>query len=138
MLLCALGSENLSNHFTASIYFLARNEGGRSKPVTSKYIQQLFSRTWNVPCRVDLGIKSRYEKLSGFLMILFIDKGVEMIMPGDHGIVYVTLLWKMVMTSGQPFTIRENNVTVATGIITKTLPSLNITGSLGKLEIEYK
>lgn len=58
-----------------------------------------------------------------------------MIMPGDHGKVYVTLLWKMVMTSGQPFTIRENNVTVATGIITETLPTLNISGNLGKIEL---
>lgn len=54
MLLCALGSEIVSNHFVANIYFLARNEGGRSKPISGKYIQQLFSRTWNVPCRIDL------------------------------------------------------------------------------------
>ncbi|GLV40664.1 mitochondrial translation elongation factor Tu 2 [Carabus blaptoides fortunei] len=72
MLLCAHGSERLSNHFSASVYFLARNEGGRAKPVTSRYIQQLFSRTWNVPCRVDLS------------------EDADMIMPGDHGKVYVT------------------------------------------------
>lgn len=54
-------------------------------------------------------------------------------MPGEHGKVYITLLWKMVMASGQPFTIRENNVTVATGIITETLPEVHIASNLGKL-----
>lgn len=54
MLLCAAGSEDISNHYDASIYVLAKNEGGRHLPLTSKYIQQLFSCTWNIPCRIDL------------------------------------------------------------------------------------
>lgn len=54
MLLCATGSETISNHFDGSIYLMSRGEGGRSKPLTSKYIQQMFSRTWNIPCRIDL------------------------------------------------------------------------------------
>lgn len=55
MLLCALNSQKLTNRFKASIYFLTKSEGGRSRPVTSKYVQQLFSKTWNCPCRIDLG-----------------------------------------------------------------------------------
>ncbi|XP_017783779.1 PREDICTED: elongation factor Tu [Nicrophorus vespilloides] len=117
MLLCAMNSQKVSNRFKASIYFLTKSEGGRSKPVTTKYIQQLFSKTWNVSCRIDL------------------DDNVNMIMPGDHCTVDITLIWKMVMTSGQAFTIRENNITVATGIITETLPEIIINGSLGKLVI---
>nr|CAD7592170.1 unnamed protein product [Timema genevievae] len=97
MLLCASGSEKLSNHYEAKIYFLSRAEGGRSKPVTSRYIQQLFSKTWNISCRID------------------ISPDVGMIMPGEHAPVYLTLMRRMVMTLGQPFTIRENNATVATG-----------------------
>lgn len=58
-----------------------------------------------------------------------------MILPGEHGTVYVTLLRKMVMVPGQQFTIRENNITVGTGIIAETLTDINITTSLGKLEI---
>lgn len=58
-----------------------------------------------------------------------------MIMPGDHTEVYITLQWKMVMTSGQPFTVRENNITVATGIVTQTLESIYIPNTLGKLKI---
>ncbi|KAJ9576015.1 hypothetical protein L9F63_007115 [Diploptera punctata] len=100
-------SETIGNHFEAKVYFLSRAEGGRSKPIASKYIQQIFSKTWNIPCRIDL-VNS------------------EMIMPGEHGAVYLTLLRKMVMTDGQPFTIRENNKTVATGIIVKMLKNLHI------------
>lgn len=56
MLLCAAGSEDISNHFEASMYLLSRAEGGRTKPMLSKYIQQLFSTTWNVPARIDIGM----------------------------------------------------------------------------------
>lgn len=55
MLLCAPNSQTLSNRFKASIYLLTAGEGGRSKPITGKYCQQLFSRTWSVACRIDLG-----------------------------------------------------------------------------------
>lgn len=59
-------------------------------------------------------------------------------MPGDHGEVYLTLLEGMVMTPSQPFTIRENNVTVATGIITELLPSIEVPkGKLGKVVMKY-
>ncbi|XP_030759394.1 uncharacterized protein LOC115884835 [Sitophilus oryzae] len=118
MLLCAPGSQQLTNRFKASIYFLTRAEGGRSKPILGKYCQQLFSKTWSIACRIDM------------------DDGISMIMPGEHGKVKLTLLNKMVMTSGQQFTIRENNITVATGIVTETLPDVNMTTSLGKLVLD--
>lgn len=54
MVLCATRSEAIGNHFDASVYMLAKNEGGRSKPIISKYTQVLFSQTWSIPCRVDL------------------------------------------------------------------------------------
>ncbi|XP_069675608.1 elongation factor Tu [Periplaneta americana] len=120
MLLCAAGSQSIGNHFEAKMYLLSRAEGGRSKPVTSKYIQQLFSKTWNVPCRVDL--------CDG-----------EMLMPGEHGTVYLTLLRQMVMSPGQSFTIRENNRTVGTGIIVQRLNNITIVKSnLSKIEIIEK
>ncbi|CAO1413112.1 unnamed protein product [Diamesa tonsa] len=107
MLLCASGTETLSNHYDATMYLLTRNEGGRSKPITSKYIQQLFSRTWNVPSRIDFPSDC-------------------MLMPGDHATVRLTLAKRMVMSESQPFTIRENGFTVATGIITKRLKSVDL------------
>lgn len=110
MLLCAQNSQLITNQFDASMYLLATSEGGRVKPLTSKYIQQMFSRTWNVPCRVDLPSAAEDRFL----------------MPGEHGDVRLTLNRKMVMTPGQQFTIRENKRTVATGIITKQLPSVQM------------
>ncbi|XP_064542709.1 elongation factor Tu [Drosophila montana] len=108
MLLCATGSEDISNHFEGSMYLLSRAEGGRFKPMLSKYIQQLFSMTWNLPARIDMVPNE------------------SMLMPGEHGQVRVTLLRKMVMTPGQAFTIRENGATVATGMINRRLPSLDL------------
>lgn len=112
MLLVAAGSERISNHFQGTMYLLTKGEGGRSKPLTSKYIQQMFSRTWNIPCRVDL----------------FNEEGQEqnMLMPGDHGPVRLTLFRKMVMNTGQTFTIREQGMTVATGMITKVLSPIKL------------
>ncbi|XP_026497775.1 elongation factor Tu-like [Vanessa tameamea] len=120
MLLCAAKSIKLSNHYKAKIYFLSRSEGGRKKPIFSKYSQQMFSGTWNIACRIDL------------------EPTMDMMMPGDHGEVYLTLLEGMVMTEGQPFTIRENNVTVATGIVTETLSSIDVpNGKLGKVVFKH-
>ncbi|XP_059489784.1 elongation factor Tu [Neocloeon triangulifer] len=106
MIMCARNSKKISNHYKANIYFLTKGEGGRRKPILNKYIQQLFSLTWNCAARIDL------------------EAGQNMFMPGQHGQVYLTLIKKMAMTIGQPFTIRENNVTVATGMITQTFESL--------------
>ncbi|CAG0883102.1 unnamed protein product [Darwinula stevensoni] len=108
MVLCALNSLTLGNRFRAQMYVLSRAEGGRSAPILSKYIQQLFSETWNIACRVDLL------------------PGAEMIMPGEHASVDVVLLRKMVLIPGQSFTVRENQLTVATGIITELLPSVEV------------
>lgn len=49
-----------------------------------------------------------------------------MLIPGDHGSVRLTLLKKMLMTQGQPFTIRELGKTVATGIVTNKLKPVNL------------
>lgn len=51
MILCPINSLKMKNHFKATIYFLLRSEGGRKKPITSNYQQQLFSHTWNIVCR---------------------------------------------------------------------------------------
>ncbi|KAG8232767.1 hypothetical protein J437_LFUL012906 [Ladona fulva] len=118
MLFCESKSVSISNHFIANVYFLSRSEGGRSKPIMSRYIQQLFSKTWNIPCRIDLM------------------EGNEMIMPGENVCVYLTLLKKMVMLPGQSFTIRENNVTVGTGIISEVKSSVEVMKSnLSKVKL---
>ncbi|CAG9568585.1 unnamed protein product [Danaus chrysippus] len=121
MIVSAAKSLSLSNHYKGKVYFLSHSEGGRKKPVFSKYTQQMFSGTWNIACRIDL------------------EPSMEMLMPGDHADVLLTLLEGMVMVKGQQFTIRENNVTVATGIITDTMQSVNVPDrKLGKVVINTK
>nr|XP_045583817.1 elongation factor Tu-like [Procambarus clarkii]XP_045583818.1 elongation factor Tu-like [Procambarus clarkii] len=118
MALCSIGSQIYNNRFEAAIYLLSHEEGGRSRPLIAPYMQQLFSNTWNIACRVDL------------------PDGVDMFMPGDHGTVLLTLQERMVMMENQPFTIRENNITVATGMITKVLSSVSIPQKkLDKIEL---
>lgn len=109
MVISAFGALSTNNHFEANIYFLTKSEGGRNKPVMSKYIQQLFSETWNIQCRVDMP-----------------PDGPKMLMPGETGLIRLMMWKKMVMFTGQHFTIRENKVTVATGIITKILPDFTL------------
>ena len=69
MVLAAAQKATIGNRFRAQLYLLTRNEGGRSRPVISGYIQQIFSTTWNLAVRVDLP----NEK--------------DMLMPGDHATV---------------------------------------------------
>lgn len=140
MLLCATGSETISNHFDGSIYLMSRSEGGRSKPLTSKYIQQMFSRTWNIPCRIDLCRTFFFFCIflycDIFLFFIFLVDG-NLMMPGEHGNIRITLFKKMVMTIGQKFTIREGSTTVATGIITKMHHFIELPlNKLSKVEVQ--
>lgn len=121
MVLAAAQSATIGNRFRAQLYLLTRNEGGRSRPVISGYIQQIFSATWNLAVRVDLP----NEK--------------DMLMPGDHATVDLTLLKQMAIEPGQPFTIRENNFNVATGIITEKLSDATLVkGTLDKITFAGK
>lgn len=121
MVLAAPQSAGIGNRYRAQMYLLSRGEGGRSRPVISGYIQQIFSATWNLAVRVDLS------------------DGKEMLMPGEHSTVDLTLLKKMPVEIGQPFTIRENNVSVATGIITEKLTNATLVkGNLDKITIDNK
>lgn len=59
-------------------------------------------------------------------------------MPGEHANVRITLLRKMVMTTGQAFTIRENGATVATGMILERKPSIDLPkNKLSKAIVNY-
>lgn len=58
-------------------------------------------------------------------------------MPGEHAEVIITLLNKMIMDIGQPFTIRENGRTVATGIISEVLSNVHVSkNNLSKVNAE--
>ncbi|XP_015598664.1 uncharacterized protein LOC107269390 isoform X2 [Cephus cinctus] len=111
MLVCKAKSMMASNHYEAQIYLLSSSEGGRHRPMRpTGYCQPLYSTTWNVLCRLDL----------------MLPEGTNMLMPGEHVTTKLTLLRSMPMMEGQSFTIRENKCTVATGMVTKILPPINV------------
>jgi elongation factor Tu len=118
MIVCPPNTSTAYNRFKAQVYFLTKHEGGRVKPVRSGYAQQLFSHTWNMEARIDL------------------PPPLDMLMPGDNGEVYVTLLKQMVLEPQQRFTIRENQSTVGTGFITELLPNVEVLSSLSKVKSE--
>lgn len=63
--------------------------------------------------------------------------GKEMLIPGEHANVRLTIFKKMVMNPGQPFTIREGHITVATGIITNELESVELPfNKMSKVQIK--
>lgn len=117
MTLVAPGSASMGNRFGAQLYLFSPSEGGRTKPVSRKYIMPMFCSTWTMPCRVDV-------------------VGEGMLMPGDYGDVELTLPKKMLLTPGQSFSIREEKRTVATGVISKVLPDVMVTTSqVGKVQL---
>lgn len=111
------GTASPGNRFAAQLYLLTKQEGGRSKPISKKYIMPMYCGTWTMPCRVDVA-------------------GDSMLMPGEFAEVELTLPKKMLLTTGQSFSIREEKRTVATGIISKSLPNVvATTGQVGKIDL---
>ncbi|XP_015124303.1 uncharacterized protein LOC107046239 [Diachasma alloeum] len=111
MMLCQKNSLVSSNHFEAQLYLLDTSEGGRHRPLPANgHCTPIYSATWTVQCRFDL-------KLDG---------NTKMLMPGEQCATNLTLVKRMPIIEGQSFTIRENRSTVATGIITKALKSIQI------------
>ncbi len=83
-------------------------------------MQMIFIDTWNIVFRLDL-----------------LDDA-DMIMPGDQATVRLTLPSKMPLFVGQQYTLRENKMTVGTGIVTKLCKSLEVRDrtKLAKLDIK--
>ncbi len=87
--------------FTAQIYVLTKEEGGRHTPFFSGYKPQFFIRTADVTGDVIL------------------EEGTEMVMPGDTVNVTVKLIVPVALEEKQGFAIREGGKTVGAGVITK-------------------
>ncbi|CAG2118003.1 unnamed protein product [Medioppia subpectinata] len=111
-------SLSLNNRFEANLYLIPAGEGGRAKPISQRFIQQIFSRTWSGGARLDVPSEE-----GGILM------------PGDHSKVHLTLQFGMHMNIGQSFTIREHSRTIASGIITKHLGTIPVPKNLGVLQL---
>ena len=119
MVLAKQGSFVPTNSFMGATYFLTKEEGGRCKPVLSGYSQKIFMDTWNTTFRLDL------------------PKETEMLMPGEQISARITLSTNMPVIEGQNFTLRENQMTVATGKVSKLLDPIEIERKkLNKLVID--
>lgn len=106
MVMCKPGTVKALDHFEAQVYILAKEEGGRAKPFMSFIQLQMFSRTWD--CAVQVKIPDK-----------------EMVMPGEDTKLFLSLLRPMVLEQGQRFTLRDGNLTLGTGVVTKALPLLS-------------
>jgi len=99
--LCKPGSIKPHTKFTAEIYCLSKDEGGRHTPFFNGYRPQFYFRTTDVTGAVDL------------------PEGVEMVMPGDNVSITATLIAPIAMEEGLRFAIREGGRTVGSGVVVK-------------------
>jgi len=101
--LCKPGSVKPHTHFTAEIYVLSKEEGGRHTPFFNNYRPQFYFRTTDVTGAVEL------------------PKDKEMVMPGDNVSITVKLIAPIAMEEGLRFAIREGGRTVGAGGVAKIL-----------------
>src|SRR5437660_1992042 len=95
------GSITPHTEFTAQVYVLSKDEGGRHTPFFSNYKPQFYFRTTDFTGPVKL------------------EEGVEMVMPGDNTVMNVELIAPIAMEEGLRFAIREGGRTVGAGRVTK-------------------
>ena len=103
MVLCKPASLLPHKRFTAEVYVLKKEEGGRHTPFFKGYRPQFYFRTTDVTGTVEL------------------PAGVEMVMPGDNIRVDVELVSVIACEEGLRFAIREGGKTVGAGVVTKIL-----------------
>ena len=99
--LCAPGSITPHTKFKASAYILTKEEGGRHTPFFTNYRPQFYFRTTDVTGVVEL------------------DKGTEMVMPGDNVEMDVEMIVPIAMEENLRFAIREGGRTVGAGVVSK-------------------
>jgi elongation factor Tu len=101
--LCKPGSIKPHTKFTAEIYVLGKDEGGRHTPFFQGYRPQFYFRTTDVTGAVEL------------------PAGTEMVMPGDNVSITVSLINPIAMEEGLRFAIREGGRTVGAGVVAKII-----------------
>ena len=95
--LCKPGTVKCHKKFTAQVYVLTKDEGGRHTPFFTNYRPQFYFRTTDVTGVCEL------------------PDGVEMCMPGDNTEMTVELIHPVAMEEGLRFAIREGGRTVSSG-----------------------
>jgi elongation factor Tu len=89
--------------FRGEVYVLGKEEGGRHTPFFGGYRPQFFFRTTSVTGELSL------------------PEGVEMVLPGDHTALGVSLDRPVALEAGSRFAIREGGKTVGSGVVTEVL-----------------
>jgi elongation factor Tu len=97
------GSITPHTKFTAEVYVLSKEEGGRHTPFFNGYRPQFYFRTTDVTGSIEL------------------PQGVEMVMPGDNIQMTVNLIQPIAMEEGLRFAIREGGRTVGAGVVAKVI-----------------
>ena len=97
------GSITPHTTFSAEVYVLGKEEGGRHTPFFKGYRPQFYFRTTDVTGACEL------------------PAGVEMVMPGDNVNLEVTLIAPIAMDEGLRFAIREGGRTVGAGVVGKVI-----------------
>ncbi len=97
------GSITPHTHFTAEVYILSKDEGGRHTPFFNGYRPQFYFRTTDVTGACEL------------------PAGIEMVMPGDNVQMTVKLIAPIAMEEGLRFAIREGGRTVGAGVVAKVI-----------------
>jgi len=101
--LCKPGTITPHTEFTAEVYILSKEEGGRHKPFFNGYKPQFYIRTTDVTGDITL------------------PAGTEMVMPGDTINLTIKLIAPIALEEKQRFAIREGGRTVGAGAVTKIL-----------------
>ncbi len=97
------GSITPHTEFTAEVYILSKEEGGRHTPFFTGYRPQFYFRTTDV---------------TGSAVL---PEGVEMVMPGDNIKMTIDLITPIAMEEGLRFAIREGGRTVGKGVVTSII-----------------
>jgi elongation factor Tu len=97
------GSITPHTKFSAEVYVLSKEEGGRHTPFFNGYRPQFYFRTTDVTGSIEL------------------PAGTEMVMPGDNIAMTVTLISPIAMEEGLRFAIREGGRTVGAGVVAKII-----------------
>jgi len=103
MVLAKPGSITPHTKFTAAVYVLGKEEGGRHTPFFNKYRPQFYFRTTDVTGSIEL------------------EAGREMVMPGDNVTLTVELIVPIAMEKGLKFAIREGGRTVGSGRVDEVI-----------------
>ena len=90
-------------HFTAEVYVLKKEEGGRHTPFFNGYRPQFYFRTTDVTGTIEL------------------PEGVEMVMPGDNVRMTIKLITPIAIEQGLRFAIREGGRTVGSGVVSSII-----------------